>query len=108
MKWLLTPKMAPVQQVGRQGRRRSLQAGPSKERIKRTQLMFQPLLHSPLQLPAQRQLPLLRQLLLQTPSQPLSQIVLLLQRSIQLRIQYQRRLQLRPLLQLLLPVLLQL
>ena len=70
--------------------------------------MVQPLLHSPLQLPAQRQLPLLRQLLPQTPSQPLSQIVLLLQRSIQLRIQYQRRLQPRPLLQLLLPVLLQL
>ena len=70
--------------------------------------MVQPLLHSPLQLPAQRQLPLLRQLLPQTPSQPLSQIVLLRQRSIQLRIQYQRRLQLRPLLQLLLPVLLQL
>ena len=70
--------------------------------------MVQPLLHSPLQLPAQRQLPLLRQLLLQTPSQPLSQIVLLRQRSIQLQIQYQRRLQPRPLLQLLLPVLLQL
>ena len=106
MKWLLTSKTAPVQQVGRQGRRRSLQAGPPKERIKRTQLMFQPLLHSPLQLPAQRQL--LHQLLLHPPGQPLFQIVLLLQRSIQLRIQHQRRLQLQPLLQLLLPVLLQL
>ena len=108
MKWLLTPKTALVQQVGRQGRRRSLQAGPSKERIKRTQLMVQPLLHSPLQLPAQRQLPLLRQLLPQTPSQHLSQIVLLLQRPIQLRIQYQWRLQLRTRLQSLLPVQLQL
>ena len=106
MKWLLTSKTAPVQQVWRQRRRRS--AGPPKERIKRTQLMFQPLPRGLLQLPARRQLRILHQLLLQTPSQPLSQIILLLQRPIQLRIQYQRRLQLRPLLQLLLPVLLQL
>ena len=110
MKWLLTLKTAPVQQVGRQGRRRSLQAGPPKERIKRTQLMFQPPLHSPLQLPAQRQLLLLHQLLIQPPGQPRSQIALLLQRSIQLRIQlqHQLRLQLQPLLQLQLPVLRQL
>ena len=84
--------------------------GPPKERIKRTQLMFQPLPRGLLQLPARRQLLLLHQLLIQPPGQPLSQIVLLLQRLIQLRIQlkHQRRLQLRPLLQLLLPVLLQL
>ena len=109
MKWLLTSKTAPDQQVGRQRRRRSLSVGPPKERIKRTQLMFQPLPRGLLQLPARRQLLLLHQLLIQHPGQPLSQIVLLLQRSIQLRIQFKhQRLQLRPLLQLLLPILLQL
>ena len=69
--------------------------------------MFQPLLRGLLQLPARRQLLLLHQLLIQHPGQPLSQIVLL--RLIQLRIQLKhQRLQLRPLLQLLLPILLQL
>ena len=83
--------------------------GPPKERIKRTQLTFQPLPRGLLQLPARRQLLLLHQLLIQYPGQPLSQIVLLLQRLIKLRIQLKhQRLQLRPLLQLLLPVLLQL
>ena len=72
--------------------------------------MSQPLLQSRLQLPAQRQLLLLHQLLLQPPGQPRSQIALLLQRSIQLRIQlqHQLRLQLRPLLQRRLKFLLQL
>ena len=84
--------------------------GLPKERIKRTKLMFQPLLRGLLQLAARRQLLLLHQLLLQPPGQPLSQIVILLRRPIQLRIQlkHQRRLRLRPLLQPPLPVLLHL
>ena len=84
--------------------------GLPKERIKRTKLMFQPLLRGLLQLAARYQLLLLHQLLLQPPGQPLSQIVLLLQRLIQLRIQpqHQLRLQLWPLLQLLHPALFQL